>query len=61
MTKPTERPKPKSLQAEPPYPGLETVIHSLRSPDWTAHLATELCPTECPHPVSACGEFKEEK
>lgn len=55
---PSERPAPRNCQQEPPYPGLDTVVFSLRAPDLVAHLAREDCPIETPHPIAECGAFK---
>jgi hypothetical protein len=54
------RQTPTNLQAEPPYPGLETVCFSLRFPDWTVHLKTALCEKDWPHEIAECGEWKDE-
>ena len=35
----------------------ETVTCSFRSPDIVAHLPSQRCPVEYPHPISDCGEF----
>jgi hypothetical protein len=51
------RQEPKNLQAEPHYPGQETVMLSMSHPDWTGHMATKRCPREDPHKVNECGEF----
>lgn len=51
------RPAPTNCQQEPPYPEHETVVCSLRYPDLTAHLPSERCATQEPHPIPECGEF----
>jgi hypothetical protein len=48
---------PTNCQVEPPYPGLETVVFVLRSPNMTAHNVTALCSVEQPHPIADCGEW----
>lgn len=51
------RPTPKNLDCEPPYPDHDTVLISIRFPEMTAHLSTERCPHEHPHLIAECGEF----
>ena len=46
-----------SCQHEPPFPGMPTVVFSIRYPDLTAHLASAACPLEVPHAISDCGEW----
>jgi len=52
------RPAPKNLTAEPPYPGLATVVFALRFPDWTYHAASARCRREEPHEILECGEWR---
>lgn len=52
-----ERPRQTCCQIEPAYPGLETVVYSIRFPHLTAHRPTERCPIEGPHEVNDCGEW----
>lgn len=40
---------PHSLDHEPIYPGLDTVVFSIRFPDWTIHKPSWRCDIECPH------------
>ena len=54
-----KRDEARNLGAEPPYPGLQTVVFSIRFPEMTAHSATERCSLEEPHLISACGEWLE--
>lgn len=58
MSATPERREPRNLRAEPPYPNHETVVFALRAPEWTAHLATDLCSKEHPHITAECGEWK---
>jgi hypothetical protein len=51
------RTAPCNAQHEPPFPGLGTVLFSIRSPEQTAHAPTSRCAIECPHPASSCGEW----
>jgi hypothetical protein len=53
-----ERPKQRNCQQEPPYPGADTVIMSLRDPDWVMHLRSEECPCEYPHLWDRCGRAR---
>lgn len=50
-----QRPKQINCQNEPAYPEHETVVFSISAPDMTAHLKTDLCSIECPHPITECG------
>lgn len=52
------RREPTDLQCEPSYPGLHTVLISLRDPDLTAHRPSKRCPIEEPHLIAKCGEFQ---
>ena len=52
------RRQPAECQHEPPYPGLHTVLFSIRDPDWTAHRKSKRCPQEGPHLIAKCGEFR---
>lgn len=54
------RDDPTNLQAEPGYPGIQTVVFSIRSPNMTAHISSERCLIECPHLISECGEFHDD-
>lgn len=51
------RPKQTNCQQEPTYPDHQTVVFSIRYPDMTCHLRTDLCPTEHPHLIEECEEF----
>lgn len=53
------REAPKNLHAEPPYPGLETVCFSIRSPDWTCHMKSLRCEKDWPHELGECGEWQD--
>jgi hypothetical protein len=46
------RETPHNLSAEPPYPNCDTVIFSIRAPDWTAHKRGDNCQIEQPHLIS---------
>lgn len=48
-----------NCQHEPPYPGLNTVVMSIRYPERTAHKPTALCVIEAPHLTRECGEWAE--
>lgn len=50
--------KPKDLNCEPPYPLDGMVLFSIRSPDWTGHLAHAECSTELPHKITECGLWR---
>jgi hypothetical protein len=52
-----KREKPQNCQAEPPYPGHDTVIVALRDPNMTAHSQRPDCPIEHPHLISECGAW----
>jgi hypothetical protein len=52
-----ERPKQTECRHEPPYPGLDTVIFCLSTPNMTCHLSTPCCPLESPHHIDECGEW----
>jgi hypothetical protein len=51
------RPAQTNCRNEPSYPDHVTCIMVLSAPALTAHRATELCPIECPHSVTLCGEW----
>ena len=51
------RETPRNLQAEPAYPGFDTVCMSIRYPDWTIHCKTALCDKDFPHLTHQCGEW----
>lgn len=53
-----KRPAQRCCQHEPAYPGTETVVFSIRFPDWVSHLASGRCPIEGPHLWNECGEFR---
>jgi hypothetical protein len=53
-----KRRAPRDCQHEPPYPGLHTVLISMRDPDMTAHSPSKRCPIEEPHQIAKCGEFQ---
>ena len=55
------RPKQLNCQNEPPYPMHETVIFSFRDPYWLIHNKRDDCKIECPHHISDCGIWKEDK
>lgn len=50
--------EPTDLEHEPDYPGLHTMLISIRDPEWTAHTASKRCPIEEPHMITKCGEFQ---
>lgn len=52
-----KRREPTDLQHEPAYPGLHTVLISIRDPEWTAHTPSKRCPIEEVHKISQCAEF----
>jgi hypothetical protein len=52
-----ERPAPTSCQVEPPYPGTETVVMSIRDP-WTVAHPPRRCRIETPHRLEDCAEFE---
>lgn len=49
-----KRPRQTNCQQEPSYPEHDTVIASIRYPDLTCHLPTDVCSIEEPHNVSEC-------
>lgn len=51
------RPPQTDCQHEPPYPGAETVVFSIRAPDHTCHLPSERCQVQEPHLIADCSEF----
>lgn len=51
------RPAPSDCRQEPPYPGLETVLFSIRAPEMTGHQPTDRCSREEPHAITECGEW----
>lgn len=52
------RPVQRNCQQEPPFPGADTVVASLRYPELTSHLAHPECPHEGPHPVAECWRWR---
>jgi hypothetical protein len=44
-----------NAQHEPPYPGLPTVVISIRSPSLLIHAKRDDCPHEYPHRWEECG------
>jgi hypothetical protein len=56
LRKLSQRPEPRDLQAEPPYPGLERemVCFSIRFPEWTIHSYFDVCPIQEPHKIEDC-------
>lgn len=54
------RPMQTNCQNEPAYPGVDTVVFSIRDPEQTVHNLTERCGIEHPHAIKYCGEFKGE-
>lgn len=53
-----KREAPRNCQQEPSYPGLFTVVFSIRKPDMTAHWPSERCGVQEPHAIAECGEFR---
>lgn len=53
------RDMPRNLSAEPNYPGIQTVMFSMRFPDFTCHLKISRCEKEWPHYISDCREWKD--
>jgi hypothetical protein len=49
------RPEPPNCQQEPPYPGAETVVCSIRDPDMLCHAKRDDCAIEAPHRWDECG------
>ena len=54
------RPKQTDCRQEPDYFLSNTVLFSIRSPDITAHMPTHRCARLEPHPMSECGEWRNE-
>lgn len=52
-----ERPQQTDCSAEPPYPDHQTVVLSIRHPDWVCHPPSGRCALQLPHDIGACGEF----
>lgn len=50
--------KPISVQHEGKFPNHETVLFSLKDPDWVIHRASNRCRTEHPHNITECKEFE---
>lgn len=46
---------PQDAQHEPPYPGADTVVMSIRDPDLLVHGKHADCPHEAPHRWDECG------
>ncbi len=55
-----KRREPTDCQHEPHYPGLHTVLLSIRDPEWPVHTPSKRCPIEEPHLITRCGEFRQE-
>ena len=52
-----DRPPPRDIKHEPPYPDHATVLFCLDAPNWTAHRVTIFCAIEEPHPIAVCREW----
>lgn len=53
-----ERPKQRNCQQEPPYPGADTIIMSIRDPEWVLHKRCDECPCEYPHLWDRCAKTR---
>lgn len=49
------RPLQMDCRNEPAYPGMETVLFSIKDPHNTAHGSSDLCKNEAPHSIESCG------